>query len=482
MKILLTGVTGYIGRRLLPVLVEQGHEVIACARRPDNLEWEEGWEGKVELFQVDFLEPVDTEKAPLEFDAAYYLIHSMSNANQDFSKLEAQAAQNFADYLDKSTAQQIIYLSGMSNQEELSKHLNSRLNVEHVLGSSKVPLTTLRAGIVIGSGSASFEIIRDIVEKLPIMVAPRWLKTRCQPIAIRNVIQFLTGVLYLEETYNKNYDIACDEILTYQEMLEGYAKARDLKRLIFTVPVMTPRLSSYWLYFVTSTTYPLAVNLVNSMKIDVIARDQELARLLDIDLINYQEAVQMAFAKIEQNLVVSSWKDALVSSSDLSTLGAFIKVPKYGCFIDAKELAIQDDTEEDVWANIMAIGGERGWYYANWLWKIRGYLDKLVGGIGLRRGRTNSERIIPGDALDFWRVLDVNQDKKRLLLYAEMKLPGEAWLEFNIKNKGNQVILQQTATFRPSGILGRLYWYSIVPLHYFIFNNMIKNVARFRPK
>lgn len=482
MKILLTGVTGYIGRRLLPVLVEQGHEVIACARRPDNLEWEEGWEGKVELFQVDFLEPVAIEKAPLEFDAAYYLIHSMSNANQDFSKLEAQAAQNFANYLDKTTAQQIIYLSGMTNQEELSKHLNSRLNVEHVLGSSKVPLTTLRAGIVIGSGSASFEIIRDIVEKLPIMVAPRWLKTRCQPIAIRNVIQFLTGVLFLEETYHKNYDIACDEILTYQEMLEGYAKARDLNRLIFTVPVMTPRLSSYWLYFVTSTTYPLAVNLVNSMKIDVIARDQELARLLNIDLINYKEAVQMAFAKIEQNLVVSSWKDALVSSSDLSTLGAFIKVPKYGCFIDAKELAIQSNTEEDVWANVMAIGGERGWYYANWLWKIRGYLDKLVGGIGLRRGRTNSERIIPGDALDFWRVLDVNQDKKRLLLYAEMKLPGEAWLEFNIKNKGDQVLLQQTATFRPSGILGRLYWYSIVPLHYFIFNNMIKNVARFRPK
>lgn len=482
MKILLTGVTGYIGRRLLPVLVEQGHQVIACARRPDNLEWEEGWEGKVELFQVDFLEPVDLENAPLEFDAAYYLIHSMSNANQDFSKLEAQAAQNFANYLDQTTAQQMIYLSGMTNQEELSKHLNSRLNVEQILGNSKVPLTTLRAGVVIGSGSASFEIIRDLVEKLPVMVAPRWLKTRCQPIAIRNVIQFLMGVLLLEETFHKNYDIACDEVLTYQQMLEGYAKARGLNRLILTVPVMTPRLSSYWLYFVTSTTYPLAVNLVNSMKIDIIARDQELADLLDIDLINYQEAVEMAFAKIEQNLVVSSWKDALVSSSDLSSLGDFIKVPKYGCFIDAKELPITHNSVEEVWANITAIGGERGWYYANWLWKIRGYLDKLVGGIGLRRGRTNKERIIPGDALDFWRVLDVNQDKKRLLLYAEMKLPGEAWLEFNIKHKDGKEILQQTATFRPSGILGRMYWYSIVPLHYFIFNNMIKNVERFRPK
>lgn len=482
MKILLTGVTGYIGRRLLPVLIEQGHEVIACARRPDNLEWEEGWDDKVELFEVDFLEPVDLEKAPLEFDAAYYLIHSMSNANQDFSKLEAQSAHNFVNYLNHTTAQQIIYLSGMVNQEDLSKHLNSRLNVEQILGSSKVPLTTLRAGIVIGSGSASFEIIRDIVEKLPIMVAPRWLKTRCQPIAIRNVMQFLMGVLLREDVYHKNFDIACDEVLTYKQMLMGYAKARDLNRLIFTVPVMTPRLSSYWLYFVTSTTYPLAMNLVSSMKVDVIARDQKLAQLLDIELINYQDAVQMAFAKIEQNLVVSSWKDALVSSSELSTLGDFIKVPKYGCFIDAKELPITHNSIEDVWANIMAIGGERGWYYANWLWKIRGYLDKLVGGIGLRRGRTNSERIIPGDALDFWRVLDVSQDKKRLLLYAEMKLPGEAWLEFNIKQKGDQAILQQTATFRPSGILGRLYWYSIVPLHYFIFNNMIKNVERFRLK
>ncbi|MEM6379057.1 MAG: SDR family oxidoreductase, partial [Bacteroidota bacterium] len=401
---------------------------------------------------------------------------------QDFSKLEARSAHNFARYLNQTTAQQIIYLSGMANQEELSKHLNSRLNVELILGSSKVPLTTLRAGIVIGSGSASFEIIRDLVEKLPIMVAPRWLQTRCQPIAIRNVMQFLTGVLLLESTYNQNYDIACDETLTYKEMLLGYAKARGLKRLILTVPVMTPRLSSYWLYFVTSTTYPLAVNLVNSMKIDIIARDQKLAKLLNIELINYKDAVQMAFAKIEQNLVVSSWKDALVSSSDLSTLGAFIKVPKYGCFIDAKTIHITNNSVENVWANIMAIGGERGWYYANWLWKIRGYLDKLVGGIGLRRGRTNSERIIPGDALDFWRVLDVSQDKKRLLLYAEMKLPGEAWLEFNIKNKEGKAILHQTATFRPSGILGRLYWYSIVPLHYFIFNNMIKNVERFQPK
>jgi uncharacterized protein YbjT (DUF2867 family) len=480
MKILLTGATGYIGRRLLPVLIEQGHEVIACVRRPESFEWEEAWKGKVELFQLDLLEPVDLEKAPVDFDVAYYLIHSMSNSKLDFSELEAITAQHFVDYMNQTNAQQMIYLSGMVNQTELSKHLDSRFKVEQILGTAKVPLTTLRAGVVIGSGSASFEIIRDLVEKLPIMIAPRWLKTRCQPIAIRNVIQILTGVLLLKETYHQNYDIACNEVLTYQEMLEAYAKVRGLNRIILTVPIMTPRLSSYWLYFVTSTTYPLAVNLVNSMKIDIIARDQQLAQMLNIELIDYQDAVQMAFDKIEQNLVVSSWKDALVSSSSLGSLNAFVKVPTYGCFIDAKEIPIEHNTVDEVWANICAIGGERGWYYANWLWKLRGYLDKLAGGIGLRRGRTHTDRITAGDALDFWRVLVADEQGKRLLLYAEMKLPGEAWLELKIATKNGQPVLQQTATFRPSGILGRLYWYSIVPLHYFIFNNMIRNIERYR--
>ncbi|MCB0553918.1 MAG: SDR family oxidoreductase [Phaeodactylibacter sp.] len=482
MRILLTGATGYIGKRLLPVLLEQGHQVICCVRNPESFEWKDGWKGKVELFQVDFLDPVDVSRAPLEFDAAFYLIHSMSSSINDFDELEERSALHFRDYLDHSSARQLVYLSGMANQEELSKHLESRFRVEQLLGQGKVPLTTLRAGIVIGSGSASFEIIRDLVEKLPVMVTPRWLKTRCQPVAIRDVITFLTGVMLRAETYGQNFDIGGRDVLTYQQMMEGYARARKLKRWIFTLPVMTPRLSSYWLYFVTSTTYSLAVNLVNSMKVDVVARDNRLAELLGIRPMGYEEAVQLAFDKIEQNLVVSSWKDALVSSYPLGSLKQYVKVPRYGCFVDEKQIPITHNSVGQVWENVCSIGGQRGWYYANWLWKVRGILDKLVGGIGLRRGRTHPTNIHAGDALDFWRVLVADDEQKRLLLYAEMKLPGEAWLEFQIRGKGGQAMLYQLATFRPHGLFGRLYWYAVLPLHFFIFNGMIRNMERHQPK
>ncbi|MEN0049694.1 MAG: SDR family oxidoreductase [Bacteroidota bacterium] len=481
MKILLTGATGYIGKRLLRILVEEGHQILCPVRAVDSFEWQEGWKGKVEVFQADFLDKSTLTDAPLDFKVAFYLIHSMSSAINDFERLEAKAAQNFKAYLDRSTAQQIIYLSGMVNQDELSKHLKSRHQVEEILNTGKVPLTTLRAGIVIGSGSASFEIIRDLVEKLPIMIAPKWLRTRCQPIAIRNVMEFLTGVMLKEETYHNNYDIGCKEVLTYKEMLLGFAKVRKLKRTIFTVPIMTPRLSSYWLYFVTSTTYSLAVNLVNSMKIDVICRDDDLSKLLGVELYSYEEAVKMAFVKIRQNMVVSSWKDSLVSSSNLSSISEYVQLPEFGCFTDKKQLQITQDSSTRVWQNVKAIGGNRGWYYGNWLWKLRGYLDKMTGGIGLRRGRTHPDHIHAGDALDFWRVLVADDQKKRLLLYAEMKLPGEAWLEFKIaKDKNNVPTIYQTATFRPQGLLGRMYWYAVLPFHYFVFNGMVRNLVGYK--
>ena len=418
MRILLTGATGYIGKRLLPVLLEEGHEVICCVRNAANFKLKRGWKGRVSVFEVDFLEEVDLIAAPRDFDVAYYLIHSMSAAINDFKSLEERSAWNFRHFVEKSSCRQVIYLTGIVNNDELSNHLESRLQVERVLGESTVPLTALRAGIIIGSGSASFEIIRDLVEKLPVMVAPKWLETRCQPIAIRDVIRFLTGVILREDCYNQNFDIGCDEVLTYREMLQGYANARGLKRFIFTVPIMTPRLSSYWLHFVTSTTYELAVNLVNSMKVDVICRDNRLAERLGLSPIPYQEAVQLAFDKIQQNMVVSSWKDSLVSSSEKGSLSQYIEVPEHGCFEDKKQVSIENNTEEQVWRNVLAIGGERGWYYGNALWKLRGLLDKMVGGIGLRRGRTHPEDIYPGDALDFWRVLAADHEEKRLLLYA----------------------------------------------------------------
>ena len=481
MKILLSGATGYIGKRLLPLLIEQGHEVIACTREKNRFELQGTWKGKVKILEVDFLEPPNLEKFPIEFDVAYYLVHSMSASIGDFADKEQKSAENFKTYMDVSSVQQIIYLTGIVNENtNLSPHLESRLNVEKILNSCQAPLTALRAGIIVGSGSASFEIIRDIVEKLPIMITPKWLNTKCQPIAIKNVVEYLTRVLLNKKTYGKNFDISSGEILTYKEILLGYAEVRNLKRYIFITPVMTPRLSSYWLYFVTSTSYPLAVNLVNSMKVNVIGRNNELQKMLGIKSIPFQQAVAMAFQRIEENMVVSSWKDSFVSSLDKRTLEENIEVPQYGCFKDKKRRSIAVEELPRVLDNIWSVGGDRGWYYGNILWRIRGYMDKLAGGVGLRRGRTHKNDIHTGDALDFWRVLVADKEKGRLLLYAEMILPGDAWLEFKIVKENGKNILKQTATFRPDGILGRLYWYSVLPFHYFLFNGMIENIIKFK--
>ena len=478
MKILLTGATGYIGKRLLPVLVEHGHEVIACTRDKNRFEILESWKGNVEVVEIDFLDEPDVQNFPKEFDVAYYLMHSMSTSIGGFAENESIAANHFKTLMDASTVKQIIYLTGIVNENEnLSAHLGSRLQVEEILNTSKAPLTALRAGIIVGSGSASFEIIRDLVEKLPIMITPKWLNTKCQPISIRNVIQYLTGVLLNQETFNRNFDIGSGEVLTYKEMLLGYAKVRNLKRYIFTLPIMTPRLSSYWLYFVTSTSYPLAVNLVNSMKVNVVGRNNQLQKQLNIKNISYQDAVKLAFQHIKQNMVVSSWKDSFVSSLDKRTLEENMEVPQFGCFKDIKQRMVPSKESDRILQKVWSIGGNTGWYFGNILWRFRGFIDKLVGGVGLRRGRTHPTKIDAGDALDFWRVLIADKEKQRLLLYAEMKLPGDAWLEFKIIQEGEQNYLKQTATFRPSGIFGRLYWYSVLPFHFFVFNGMINNIV-----
>ena len=466
MRILITGTTGYIAKRLALQLLEDNHELICCVRDLNRIPDEIEDHPQCSFVKIDFLDP-EPNKIPKDIDAAYYLIHSMSTGSDDFESLERQCALNFKNLVDATNCKQVLYLSGIVNDESLSKHLESRLQVEETLKSDHYALTTLRAGIIVGSGSASFEIIRDIVEKLPIMITPRWLNTKTQPLAIRDVLGYLSGALGKEELYNNSYDIYGPEVLTYKEMLLQFAEVRGLKRYIYTLPVLTPKLSSYWLYFVTSTSFQLAQALVDSMKVEVIGKPSKINDIIDIKPVDYKTAVDLAFQKIEQNAVISSWKDAVSSGRFRSQLSKHIELPQYGCFKDVRSRNIVD--EEYTLNKIWSIGGRNGWYSYNNLWKLRGYMDKLFGGVGLRRGRTHDNYLEAGDPLDFWRVIYADKNEKRLLLFAEMRLPGEAWLEFKIvKDK-----LYQRAVFRPKGVWGRMYWYLVLPFHAFVFKGML---------
>ena len=473
MKILVTGATGYIGKRLIPLLLNDGHTVVCAVRDKERAQNYFKERANVILVSADFLNAESLENIPKDIDFAYYLIHSMSNSAKEFHILEEKCAFNFKRFAEKTNVKQVIYLSGITNDTKLSKHLLSRKNVEKALASKIYALTTFKAGIIVGSGSSSFEIIRDIVEKLPAMIAPKWLNTKTQPLGIRDVLSFLHRALNKEELFNTSYDVFGPEVLTYKEMLLEFAAVRKLKRRIIIVPVMTPKLSSYWLYFVTSTSYKLATSLVNSMGVEVIGNKSDINKILDVQPMTYRQAVEFAFVKIKQNSIISSWKDSYISSGKLKNyVHEFINVPKHGCFKDFKKRKIKN--KEPLLDNIWAIGGETGWYYATFLWKLRGIIDQLFGGTGLRRGRRHPTELFAGDALDFWRVIYADKKNGKLLLYAEMILPGEAWLEFKVE-KG---VLYQTATFRPHGLGGRLYWYAVMPFHWFIFNGMINNLNK----
>ncbi len=480
MKILLTGANGYIGMRLLPILVRNGYEIVCLVRDKRRMKVDKALEESISYYEADLLKEETLQDLPKDIDAAYYLVHSIG-ASADYEKLEAKAAHNFVDNIKKTNCRQIIYLSGIVNDEHLSKHLRSRKNVEDILMDSQVPTTVLRAGIIIGSGGASFEIIRDLVEKLPVMIAPKWVSTKSQPIALRNVLQYLNGVLLKNKAYNKVFDIGGPEVLTYEQMLLRYAEVRKLNRHIISVPVLTPRISSLWLYFVTSTSFKLAQGLVDSMKNEVTVQHKGIEDIVQVDLLTYREAVARAFDRIAQNEVISSWKDSFNSSKIDLNLFDHVKMPEHGVFHDVRKVAF-DKTKGQVIENIWSIGGERGWYYLGFLWKLRGFLDQLVGGVGIRRGRRSRNELVPGDALDFWRVLVADKDEGRLLLYAEMKLPGDAWLEFKVIEEDGQSYLLQTATYRPQGLAGRLYWWSVYPFHGFIFPGMAKRVINFEEK
>jgi uncharacterized protein YbjT (DUF2867 family) len=480
MKILLAGANGYIGTRLIPILLEKGHTVVCLVRDKRRFHEDSDFSDRVTVITGDLLHADSIQSFPDDIDAAYYLVHSMAQAS-NFSDMEETSARNFVSKLESTQCQQIIYLSGISNDEGLSQHLTSRRQVEDVLKESKAPVTVLRAAIIIGSGSASFEIIRDLTEKLPIMTVPRWVNTRCQPIAIRDVLFYLENVLLNSPALNQTFDIGGPDILSFKQMMLTYAKVRNLKRYMITLPFLSPKISSYWLYFVTSTSYSLAQSLVNSMKNETICRNHAINDIIPHQCVSYEEALRLAFTKIEQNSIISSWKDALNIGYLKSEFMDQIKVPQNGTQEYKVKMPFSEDIN-DVFKNIWSIGGNRGWYYWDWIWNLRGFIDKLFGGVGIRRGRTSDDRIAPGDAIDFWRVLLADKVNKRLLLYAEMKLPGEAWLEFKIIERNHKTYLSQVATFRPNGLWGRLYWAAMFPFHIFIFNGMAKSIINYKRK
>jgi uncharacterized protein YbjT (DUF2867 family) len=473
-KILVTGASGYIGLRLLPSLLERGHTVIALVRdrrRFPTGEFASSGD-QLQVIEGDLLDPASLPPNPSDLDAAYYLVHSIGTGS-DFADTELAVASNFTNWLDGGFCRRVIYLGGLGEiSAGLSEHLRSRRAVGDLLVEAKASLTILRASIIVGSGSASFEIVRDLAEKLPVMVCPKWVDTRCQPIAIRNVIDYLTGVLDSPETEGRSFDIGGPEILTYRDLLQGYADVRGLKRHFIPVPFLSPRLSSWWLYLVTSTRFSLAQSLVDSMKNETICTGFEIRELVPLDLLDYKQAIGRALSRIAQNRVPSSWIDSLVGGSLDPRFIDSIKVPEHGVYSDRQRVPL-DAPRDEVIDGVWSLGGERGWPSMNWAWGLRGWISRLSGGIGIRRGRRHARELRAGDALDFWRVLLSDEATGRLILYAEMKLPGEAWLDFHV----TETELIQTATFRPQGLIGRLYWFTVLPVHWILFPRMARRLA-----
>ncbi len=479
-NVLVTGASGYIGTRLIHALGERGYRIIAVVRNKKRIREDliGSLGDQLEIIEAD-LSSSDLPKITQKIDAAYYLVHSMSGAG-DFIDAEAQCAHHFTAWMKDSSCDQIVYLGALlpselkrtSENDRLSDHLKSREKVKDILATSEIPLTTLRASIIVGSGSGSFEIIRDLVEKLPVMLTPEWVRTECQPIAIRNIIYYLVGVVENEECIGKDYDVGGPETMNYGAMLRRYAKIRGLKRLIIPVPFMSAKVSSHWVKMFTATNYYLARNLIDSLSMKTVCQSNEIREVIPQEMLSYDEAIVRAFSKIAQNRVPSTWYGSLVSGSLSHDQLANVNVPEHGVHRDKRQCKItasRDECLDSIWS----LGGKTGWPSMQSAWEIRGLMDKMVGGIGMRRGRRHPTKLHTGDALDFWRVILADRERGRLILYAEMKLPGEAWLDYEIDGD----VMHQTATFRPKGLLGRLYWYSVYPLHFIIFPQMLKRLA-----
>lgn len=475
-KVLITGANGFVGKRLILYLLNNGHQIYALCRikgakifaddRP-NLHYIWG----------DLRNPETIKGVPKDIEAAYYLVHSMSEVVGNLVDAEIEVVEQFLRGVKNTQIKQIIYLGGIINDENrLSPHLKSRLLVEKALKQSGIPYTVLRASIIIGAGSASFEIIRDLCEKLPIMIAPKWVNSLCQPIAIGDVLFYLSSVLLNQKCLNKTFDIGGKEVFSFKELLLRYAKFRNLKRWIINVPVLTPRLSSYWLVFITSVRYSLCSYLVESMKTSSVVQLNEIQKSIPHHCLTYTEALESTFQNISQNEVISSWMDSWEILGNDPNIENYVAVPEEGCLKDERRVLIKDSKAAAI-ERIWRIGGSTGYYALNWAWHLRGLFDQMIGGVGLNRGRRHPFEIQAGDSIDFWRVILADKDNGHLILYAGMKVPGEAWLQFKIEQKNHESFLVQTATFRPKGLLGRLYWYALVPFHFCIFQKMARALA-----
>jgi uncharacterized protein YbjT (DUF2867 family) len=477
--VLVVGATGYIGGRLVPRLLQEGYRVRALVRSPAKLQGR-SWAGNplFETLRGDVLDRPSLAAAASGCGAAYYLVHSMNPRVDDFARTDRTAAENMVHAAGAAGLERIIYLSGLGEKDEgLSHHLSSRAEVAAILRAGPVPVTVLRAAMIIGSGSASFEILRYLVERLPVMVTPRWVDTPCQPIGVRNVLNYLAGCLRVSETIGETFDIGQEEVVNYRRLMEIYAEEAGLrKRLILPVPVLTPRLSSLWIHLVTPVPAAIARPLAEGLRNRVVCREQRIRELIPQELLDCRRAIRLALDRERRQQVESSWTDAgLIPPAEWSLPGD----PAWAggtVFEDARR-AVLAGSPEQIWPAVARIGGCTGWYAADRLWRLRGLLDRLVGGVGLRRGRRNGEELRPGDALDFWRVVAVERPQ-RLLLAAEMKLPGRAVLELRLeRTEEGRTELRQTARFLPRGLAGILYWYGVYPFHQVVFNGMLKGIA-----
>ncbi len=468
MNVLLTGSTGYIGRRLKQRLLnDENINLKLLVRNKKSIS--DTIKDKIEIIEGDTFNKESLKLALKDVHTAYYLIHSLSNEN--YKDLDKISAQNFLDIAQECNVKRVIYLGGLGvKNDSTSTHLLSRIETGEILSSSNsVQTIWLRAGVIIGSGSASFEIIRNLTEKLPIMTTPRWVDTKAQPIAVEDVLEYLHSSLYLQESKNLMIDIGSEQ-LSYKEMMEKTAKALDLKRFLIPLPFMSINISSYWLNLFTPVPFSIAKALIEGLKSEVVIQNDNAKKYFpDIKPISYESAVKNAIKEIEENQVISRWNDKGDGVWDKTNQSDISKA----IFIDRKEEDISKVEASKIYQSFISIGGENGWFDFDFLWELRGIIDKLIGGVGLKRGRRSQCDLRIGDCLDFWKVVDLKENE-RLLLYAQMKLPGTAWLEFKIID--NKLI--QSAYFYPKGIFGRLYWYILVPMHYFIFKNMIKSIIK----